>query len=68
MIILHNEEITVDKVYLESKRYREFSRFFLDYDYICVPPRKYFWDIFSTLKQKLAKKLINHKNKKEANK
>ena len=34
--------------------------YFPDYERDYVPPRKYFWDIFSTLNQELAEKFIDY--------
>ena len=55
------EEITADKMYSKVKGYIDnFSDYFPDYDESYIPPRKYFWDIFSTLNQELAEKFIDH--------
>ena len=43
------------KGYIES-----FADYFPDYDESYIPPRKYFYDIFSTLNQELAEKFIDH--------
>ena len=61
-ILVHQyEELTADKMYSKVKGYIDnFSDYFLDYDKSYIPPRKYFWDIFSTLNQKLAEKFIDH--------
>ena len=55
------EELTADKIYSKVKGYIDnFSDYFPDYDESYIPPRKYFWDIFSTLNQELAEKFIDH--------
>ena len=55
------EELTADKMYSKVKGYIEnFADYFPDYDESYIPPRKYFWDIFSTLNQELAEKFIDH--------
>ena len=37
-----------------------YFEYFPDYGNDYVPPRKYFWDIFSTLNQELTEKFIDH--------
>ena len=55
------KELTADKIYPKVKGYIEnLEDYFPEYDYTYIPPRKYFWDIFSTLNQKLAEKFIDH--------
>ena len=55
------EDLTADKMYAKVKRYIEnFADYFPDYEESYIPPRKYFWDIFSTLNQELAEKFIDH--------
>ena len=48
-------------MYTRVKGYIEnLADYFPDYEHDYVPPRKYFWDIFSTLNQELAEKFIDH--------
>ena len=48
-------------MYAKVKGYIEnFADYFPDYEESYVLPRKYFWDIFSTLNQELAEKFIDH--------
>ena len=48
-------------MYPRVKGYIEnLADYFPDYEHDYVPPRKYFWDIFSTLNQELAEKFIDH--------
>ena len=48
-------------MYSKVKGYIDnFADYFPDYDESYISPRKYFWDIFSTLNQMLAKKLIDY--------
>ena len=48
-------------MYARVKGYIEnLTDYFPDYVHDYVPPRKYFWDIFSTLNQELAEKFIDH--------
>ena len=55
------EELTADKIYPKVKGYIEnLADYFPEYDSTYIPPRKYLWDIFSTLNQKLAEKFIDH--------
>ena len=55
------EELTADKMYSKVKGYIDkLAEYFPDYDESFIPPRKYFWDIFSTLNQELAGRFINH--------
>ena len=55
------EELTADKMYAKVNGYIEnLADYFPDYDESYIPPRKYFWDIFSTLNQELAEKLIDY--------
>ena len=55
------EELTTDKMHSKVKGYiDDFSDYFPDYDERYIPPRKYFWDIFSTLNQEIAERFIDH--------
>ena len=55
------EKLSADKMYSKVKGYIDnFADYFPDYDESYIPPRKYFWDIFSTLNQELAEKFIDH--------
>ena len=55
------EELTADKIYPKVKGYiKNLADYFSEYDSTYIPPRKYFWDIFSTLSQNLAEKFIDH--------
>ena len=55
------EELTADKMYAKVKGYIEnLADYFPDYDESYIPPRKYFWDIFSILNQELAEKFIDY--------
>ena len=48
-------------MYTKEKGYIEnFADYFPDYEESYIPPRKYFWDIFSTLNHKLTEKIIDH--------
>ena len=48
-------------MYAKVKGYIEnLADYFPDYDESYIPPRKCFWDIFSTLNQQLAEKFIDH--------
>ena len=48
-------------MYASVKGYIEnLSDYFPDYEHDYVPPRKYFWNIFSTLNQELAEKCLDH--------
>ena len=61
ILVPQYEELTADKMYTKVKGYIEnFADYFLDYEEGYIPPRKYFWDIFSTLNQELAEKFIDH--------
>ena len=61
ILVPQYEELTADKMYSKVKGYIEnFADYFSDYDESYIPPRKYFWDIFSTLNQELAEKFIDH--------
>ena len=61
ILVPQYEELTADKMYSKLKGYIEnFADYFHDYDESYIPPRKYFWDIFSTLNQELAEKFIDH--------
>ena len=55
------EELAADKMYSKVKGYiNNFADYFPDYDESYISPRKYFWDIFSTLNQELTEKFIDH--------
>ena len=55
------EELTADKMYAKVKGFIEnLADYFPNYDESNILPRKYFWDIFSTLNQELAEKFIDH--------
>ena len=61
ILVPQYEELTADKIYAKVKGYIEnLADYFPEYDSTYIPPRKYFWDIFSTLNQKLAEKFIDH--------
>ena len=61
ILVPQYEELTANKMYSKVKGYIDnFSDYFPDYDESYIPPRKYFWDIFSTLNQELAEKFIDH--------
>ena len=61
ILVPQYEELTADRMYSKVKGYIDnFSDYFPDYDESYIPPRKYFWDIFSTLNQELAEKFIDH--------
>ena len=61
ILVPQYEELTADKMYAKVKGYIEnFADYFPDYEEGYIPPRKYFWDIFSTLNQELAEKFIDH--------
>ena len=61
ILVQQYEELTADKIYPKVKGYIEnLADNFPEYDSTYIPPRKYFWDIFSTLKQKSAEKFIDH--------
>ena len=61
ILVPQYEELTADKMYERVKGYIEnLIDYFPDYGNDYVPPRKYFWDIFSTLNQELAEKFIDH--------
>ena len=61
ILVPQYEELTADKMYAKVKGYIEnLADYFPDYDESYIPPRKYFWDIFSTLNQELAEKFIDH--------
>ena len=61
ILVPQYEELTADKIYPKVKRYIEnLVDYFSEYDSTYIPPRKYFWDIFSTLNKKLAENFINH--------
>ena len=61
ILVPQYEELTADKMYAKVKGYIEnFADYFPDYEESYIPPRKYFWDIFSTLNQELAEKFIDH--------
>ena len=62
------EELTADKMYSKVKGYIDnFSDYFSDYDESYISPRKYFWDIFSTLNQEIAESLLIILLKRETN-
>ena len=72
ILVPQYEELTADKMYSKVKGYIDnFADYFPDYDESYIPPRKYFWDIFSTLNQELAEKFIDHsikeRNKQKVN-
>ena len=53
-------------MYAKVKEYIEkFKDYFSDYDESYVHPRKYFWDISSTLNQEFSDKFINYFIKKQ---
>ena len=61
IIVPQYEELTADKIYPKVKGYIEnLADYFPEYDSTYIHPRKYFWDIFSTLNQKFAEKFIDH--------
>ena len=61
ILVPQYEELTADKIYPKVKGYIEnLADYFPEYDFTYIPPRKCFWDIFSTLNQKLAGKFIDH--------
>ena len=61
ILVPQYEELTADKMYAKVKGYIEnFADYFPNYKESYIPPRKYFWDIFSTLNQELAEKFIDH--------
>ena len=61
ILVPQYEELTADKMYAKVKGYIEnLADYFPDYDESYIHPRKYFWDIFSTLNQELAEKFIDH--------
>ena len=61
ILVPQYEELIADKIYSKVKGYIDnFADYFPDYDESYIPPRKYFWDIFSTLNQELAQKFIDH--------
>ena len=61
ILIPQYEELTADKMYTKVKGYIEnFADYFPDYEASYIPPRKYFWDIFSTLNHELTEKIIDH--------
>ena len=61
ILVLQYEKLTADNMYSKVKGYiDDFSDYFPDYDESYIPPRKYFWDIFSTLNQELTEKFIDH--------
>ena len=61
ILVSQYEELTADKMYPKVKGYIEnLADYFPDYDESYIPPRKYFWDIFSTLNQELTEKFIDH--------
>ena len=50
ILIPQYKELTVDKMYSKVKEYiKNFADYFPDYYEDYIPPRKYFWDVFSTL-------------------
>ena len=60
ILISRYEELTADKMYSKVKGYIDnFVDYSPDYDERYILPRKYFWDIFSTLNQTLAEKFID---------
>ena len=68
ILVPQYEELTADKIYPKVKGYIEnLSDYFPEYDSTYIPPRKFFWDIFQTLNQKLAEKFIDHSIKERNN-
>ena len=65
ILVPQYEDLTADKKYSKVKDYIDnFADHIPDYNESFIPPRKYFWDIFSTLNQELAEKFIDHSIKK----
>ena len=61
ILVPQYEELTADKMYSKvNGNIDNFSDYSPDYDESYIQPRKYFWDIFSTLNQELAEKFIDH--------
>ena len=61
ILALQYDELTAGKMYSKVKGYIDnFIDYFSDNDESYISPRKYFWDIFSTLNQELAEKFIDH--------
>ena len=64
ILVPQYEVLTADKMYAKVNGYIEnLADYFPDYDESYIPPRKYFWDIFSTLNQELTEKFIDHSTK-----
>ena len=60
ILVPHYEELTADKIYPKIKGYIDnLMDNFPEYDSNYVPPRKYFWNIFSTQNHELGEKLID---------
>ena len=61
ILVPQYEELTADKIYSKLKEYIDnFAHYFPDYNESYFPPRKYFWNIFSTLNKELADKVFDH--------
>ena len=61
ILVPQYEELTTDRIYSKVKGYIvNLADYFPEYDSTYIPPRKYFWNIFSTLNQKFAEKFIDH--------
>ena len=61
ILVPQYEELTADKIFPKVKGYFEnLADYFPDYDSTYIPSRKYFWNIISTLNQKLVEKFIDH--------
>ena len=60
ILVPQYEELTADKMYAKVKGYIEnFADYFPDNEESYTPPRKYFWDIFSTLNHEFSEKFID---------
>ena len=61
-ILVHQyEELTAERMYLKSKNYvPNIVYYFSEYDDNYIPPKKYFWDVFSTTNSDLVIKFIDH--------
>ena len=61
ILVPQYEELTAERMYPKSKNYvSNIVDYFPEYDDNYIPPKKYFWDVFSTINSDLAEKFIDH--------
>ena len=61
ILVPQYEEQTAERMYPKSKNYvPNIVDYFPEYDDNYIHPKKYFWDVFSTINIDLAEKFIDH--------